>query len=108
MLVGAMLMPATLITPEQGWDKIIHFGVFALWAMLAVFAMPEEPRRQGPRILLLGLALALGTEAAQAFITVLNRTGDPIDGLADMLGVGAGLMGLAVRWERRPAREEAR
>ncbi len=92
---GTSLPEPALLT----FDKVGHFGMFFVGALLWLRAWPE---RLG-RVFAAGIALSVGTELYQGLVPFLGRSADPFDVLADVLGVAAGL-GLAL-WlrQRRPA-----
>ena len=68
-------------------DKVVHFLIFALLAYLYKMAFP---RHSIVRELLLLSAYALLTEIMQEQMQ-LGRSGDPLDILADVLGIFAGV-----------------
>ena len=74
-------------------DKLIHMGIFAVFAVLWM-RVGDSPRR-GRWVLVAGLALAILSELGQE-IPVVNRDASVADGLADGLGVVAGLVGYEV------------
>ena len=71
----------------EGIDKVVHFLIFALLAYLYKMAFP---RHSILRELLLLSAYALLTEIMQEKMQ-MGRTGDPLDMLADVLGIFAGV-----------------
>ena len=71
-------------------DKLIHMGIFAVFAVLWM-RVGDSPRR-GRWVLVAGLTLAVLSELGQE-IPVVNRDASVADGLADGLGVVAGLLG---------------
>ena len=71
----------------EGMDKVVHFLIFALLAYLYKMAFP---RHSIVRELLLLSAYALLTEIMQEQMQ-LGRSGDPLDILADVLGIFAGV-----------------
>ena len=77
------------------FDKLGHFGIFFIGALLWMRAWPERPRR----IFAVGVAFSVGTELYQGLVPFLGRSADPFDVLADVLGLTAGL-GVAL-WLRR-------
>lgn len=64
-------------------DKFIHAGVFAVFGLLWLRAIP---RRRYVLILVAGLGLAAVTEIVQS-LPLLNREGDVTDAAADFAGV---------------------
>lgn len=90
-------------------DKLEHLIGFGLPLFLVLVAVSTGLHRRGRRGLhRRGLALVAGAFAVHAVVSELvqhffytTRTGDPLDALADTVGVGLGLLGfLATR--RRP------
>ena len=67
----------------EGMDKVVHFLIFALLAYLYKKAFPKHSI---VKELLLLAGYALLTENMQ-----MGRTGDPLDMLADVLGIFAGV-----------------
>lgn len=94
-LPGEIVARSDLSSP----DKLIHMGVFAVWAGLAVVA--GAPIRA---VLLAGAVFAAGTEAVQTLWTAIHRAGDPADFVADVLGMGLGVLAARVllRWRAAP------
>jgi hypothetical protein len=72
----------------MGLDKIIHGGIFAVFALLWRKATCPAST---PIIALSGLALAVITELGQA-TSLVGRDADLWDGIADTAGVGVGLV----------------
>lgn len=77
--------------PEQAqvehFDKVVHAGIFVVQSFLL--------RGAGFRntwTIVLGSALAVGTEILQAGIPALGRSGDLLDALADFAGLTFGLL----------------
>lgn len=84
--------------PRIHADKIVHCGIFAVFALL-------WRRASGPGSIAVigvsGLALAVITELGQS-TSFVGRDADIWDGLADVTGVCLGLI-VALRLERRRA-----
>jgi len=102
-----MLTPSHRIPSDVlfSYDKLLHLGAFTMWAMLAARAWKPLGRRQVMQIFGVALLLTVATELAQETITVLRRSGEVGDAVADLLGVSLGL-GLSHWWERGRARKE--
>jgi VanZ family protein len=89
-VVAALLSVIVLFTPESGvpssppgTDKVVHCLLFAL---LAFTGLPAVGRR-----VLLGLVgYAALSEVLQALIVPLHRSGDVLDALTDVVGIGLG------------------
>ena len=71
----------------EGMDKVVHFLIFALLAYLYKKAFPNHSI---VKELLLLAGYALLTEIMQEKMQ-MGRTGDPLDMLADVLGIFAGV-----------------
>lgn len=78
-------------------DKVVHVGVFLVPAVLALLA-----GFRGRVVVGLLVAHAVVSEVVQARL-LPGRSGDPADVLADVVGVGVGLL-LALAADRRAAR----
>jgi hypothetical protein len=89
-VVAMLLSVIVLFTPESGvptappgTDKIIHCSLFALLAATGLYARV--------RWVLLGLVgYAAVSEVLQELITPLHRSGDVLDALTDVVGIGLG------------------
>lgn len=93
------LLPAPPGLPVEVSDKLLHIVAFFTLGVLAALAYPRVS------LIRIGLALsALGAaiEILQ-LIPMLNRTGDVVDWLADVLAIVAALM-LAAVWRNRSHR----
>lgn len=71
----------------EGMDKVVHFLIFALLAYLYKKAFPKHSI---VKELLLLAGYALLTEIMQEQMQ-MGRSGDPMDMLADILGIFAGV-----------------
>jgi VanZ family protein len=82
-------------------DKVIHFGLFAVWGLL--WMRTSVTPRIAVKVLMFGLGLAIATEFAQG-LPLIDRDPDVLDALADSLGVLAGVVTVRVAWpQRQPA-----
>ncbi|GAB4169869.1 MAG: hypothetical protein Fur0032_08540 [Terrimicrobiaceae bacterium] len=92
--ISSRAVPQGLSLPIPHFDKILHFGFFALGAMLLATALLTTfPCVKWPARIFAWLALgAMGLfdEIRQLF-TPGRSGGDPFDLLADILGVTVGL-----------------
>jgi VanZ family protein len=70
-------------------DKIVHFGLFAVFAFLWAYRPGKPLRTNVP--LLAGFAFIALTELGQT-IPYIGRSADLDDALADLLGLFAGLL----------------
>lgn len=71
--------------PVLGFDKIVHSGLFTVWAILALIIYPQKSRL----VVGLGMAYGLGLEFYQQLLP-FDRTFDWWDAVADAVGVGIG------------------
>jgi hypothetical protein len=69
-------------------DKMIHCGIFLLFA--ALWMRVGEPAGRAVRVLLLGLALAVVSELGQE-MPLVRRDASWMDGGADLLGIALGV-----------------
>jgi len=95
----ASVLPRLAPPEEYGIDKLIHFGVYGLLALLPTLAF----RRQSARwtAYAVSFLLAVGIEIAQGYIP--NRTASIHDVISSAFGMGAGVLAALVllrRWER--------
>ena len=88
---GASVPDLTLFT----FDKLGHFGMFFIGALLWLRAWPERPGW----VFAAGIAFSVGTELYQGLVPFLGRSADPFDVLADILGLTVGI--LLALWLRR-------
>lgn len=102
VILALCWLPRTMIPANEGaarpfsiphLDKVIHAGIFAVFAILWM-RVGDSPRR-GRWVLVAGLALAALSELGQE-IPIVNRDAGLADGLADGLGVVAGILGYEV------------
>lgn len=89
-VVAALLSVIVLFTPESGvpsappgTDKVVHCALFALLALTGLHAV-------GRRVLLGLVGYAALSEVLQELITPLRRSGDVLDALTDVVGIGLG------------------
>ncbi|MFD4670465.1 VanZ family protein [Lentzea sp. NPDC058450] len=104
-VTAALLSVVVLFTPESGvpssppgTDKVVHTVLFALLAFTGLYA-------RIPHVLLALVAYAGLSEVLQQVITPLHRSGDVLDALVDVLGIGLGwAIAAFVRTRRRGPR----
>ena len=98
----ALLMPGTDVQQVEFWgsDKIVHFAIFAGFAMLWMRALRGLVRRRAVWIVAVGVAIAVATELAQGVLP--GRSPDLYDALADIGGLVLGTLAYVV-WRRRQA-----
>jgi len=101
MLLGVLLAPIReSFIPNLGgfqhWDKIAHFGLFAITGFISIYGAGFFSRFAAKVLfgLIFGLALALGTELGQYLIPF--RDPDFYDLLADLAGLFLGLLSSAL------------
>ncbi len=80
----------------QHWDKVAHFGLFAVTGFISIYGAGFSSRFVVRVIfgLIFGLVLALGTELGQYFIPF--RDPDFYDLLADLAGLFFGLLSYTI------------
>ena len=104
-VIAALLSVVVLFTPESGvptappgTDKVIHTLLFALLAFTGLYAKIS-------RVLPMLVVYAGVSEVLQQLITPLHRSGDVLDALVDVLGIGLGwAIASAIRSRRRGPR----
>lgn len=91
-MTAALLSVVVLFTPESGvptappgTDKVVHTLLFALLAATGLYA-------KVPHVLILLVAYAGVSEVLQAVVTPLRRSGDWLDALVDVIGIGLGVV----------------
>jgi len=89
VIVWLSVAPTTSLPQVTLWDKFEHAGAYFGLALLGSWAFPGRVWRLAIGLFLLGV----GVEIAQATMG-WGRTGDPLDALANTIGVALGL-GLA-------------
>lgn len=105
-ILVACLLPAdelpNLESLPLSSDKWVHLLLFLGFGVSWMVAAPTRVRA----ITVGGILLALGTETGQRLLPI-NRSGDPYDALADLIGLAIGV-GIGV-WvaSRRPEQRQA-
>ena len=95
----ASVLPRLAPPEEYGIDKLIHFGVYGLLALLPTLAFRGRNARWTAYAV--AFLLAVGIEIAQGYIP--NRTASIHDVISSAFGMGAGVPAALVllrRWER--------
>jgi len=94
-VVAVSLSVIVLFTPESGvpssppgTDKIVHCALFALLAWTGLRA--ASSRVLARRVLGGLVGYAVLSEVLQELIVPLHRSGDPLDALTDVVGIGLG------------------
>lgn len=90
----ASLTPSSSLPGVTLWDKVEHAGAYLVLAALGAAAFPSRLRRLAAGLFLGGV----GVEVAQSLMGV-GRQGDPMDALANSVGIALGL-GLALAARR--------
>ena len=109
-VIAALLSVVVLFTPESGvpssppgTDKVVHTLLFALLAYTGLYANIS-------RVLLWLVVYAGVSEVLQHLITPLHRSGDVLDALVDVAGIGLGWLVFTkvvnVRRDRRRLRAD--
>lgn len=103
ILVGLALPASGFGTLDiQGIDKIIHLILFFFFGFLWMAALRSALARRTVTVFLAGLLFAVATEFVQEVLP-FGRQSDPMDVLADMIGLTIGIGSYrAVRLRLRP------
>lgn len=100
-------VPSSSFLEKIHFDKIVHFGMFAVIVLLSGLAIFRHKKNVSPRILasLIFLAATFGfmIELLQKYYAI-GRSFDLFDLLADTLGAIAGAIALklAIHWWYKP------
>jgi len=103
-LISLLIIIAVLIPGKNlpdvgvgGYDKVIHMGMFLLWALAVRYDFDTKPFRYIV-FLVTGLLFSVLTEVLQ--LVVEGRGFDVYDMVADTTGLVAGLLigGRVIRW----------
>jgi VanZ family protein len=105
-LLAILLSPmrGSIFTPEgfRYWDKVVHFGLFAVTGFLSIYGAVFFTRFRYRLIfgVVVGLVLAIGTELGQSLVPTRNTS--LYDFLADLVGLCLGVLAyvLLYRQER--------
>ena len=95
LILVAMVIPGAYV-PGSAWsvDKLVHFVLFGGFAWFWLRVAPGAWVRVG----IVGLLYGVLTEVGQT-VAPGGRTGDPMDVLANALGLAAGIL-IALVWKR--------
>jgi len=100
IILWLALMPAPPSIPGiLGWDKLQHAGAFLVFILLAGWALLACTERPWRWALLASAGFGILIEVLQGLFTK-NRSADPFDLMADLVGAGAVFLLMAGR-ERR-------
>ncbi len=72
-------------------DKLVHFSVFGLWSFLLMRWLTRSSAKAVLSVFVIGLVFSSITETLQATVFI-NRSGDPRDVLANMIGISGGIL----------------
>lgn len=97
ILVAVAIPGAYVPGPVWSLDKVVHFALFAGFAWFWMRGAPGA----WARIAAVGLLYGTLTEVAQSILPG-ERTGDPMDAVANVAGLAAGLLAGAVVNRIRP------
>jgi len=97
MVAWLATRPSTGVESGLPWDKANHAAAFVVLTLLAGRGWPELSRIA---LVLIMLAAGVGIELVQG-LPVIGRDADVWDVVADMVGVAAGVAGLAWLSRRR-------
>lgn len=99
LILGALSLPGPDLPsdPALPLDKVVHFGLFAAFGGLWMWALQWNLRRSTRWVLLAGGLYAILLEFYQGFLPALGRSPDPLDALAGILGLLIAI-GLYRRW----------
>jgi VanZ family protein len=105
LLVSVLIIIAVLIPGQNlpdvsigGYDKLIHMGMFLVWALVAQYDLGTKPLSRLVMLFFAGTVFSAMTEVLQ--IVVEGRSFDMYDMIADIVGLIIGLMigGPIIRW----------
>lgn len=104
-LIATLLTVPGSYVPSEAWDfdKVGHFGMFAGFSFLWIWALAPRIRRPFVWIGISGLVFAVGSEVVQGLLST-QRAGDPWDALADILGLLAGMIAIALMMRMNASR----
>jgi VanZ family protein len=91
LILAAVSIPGRHLPTVKftGFDKMVHIGMFGLWAITARYDLRTRPSRY-VLAFLIGISFSLITEILQ--LRVEGRTFDPYDVAADVVGLLMGLL----------------
>jgi VanZ family protein len=107
-LLAILLSPmrGNIFTPEgfRYWDKVVHFGLFAVTGFMSIYGAVFFARFRYRLIfgVVVGLALAAGTELGQSLVP--SRDTSLYDFLADLAGLCLGLLAYVLLYRQEGIR----
>lgn len=99
-ILGALSVPGPDLPSDPALpflDKVVHFGLFAVFGGLWLWALQWSPLRSTRWVLLAGGLYAILLEFYQGLLPILDRSSDPLDALAGILGLLVAI-GVCRRW----------
>jgi len=97
IILWLALMPAPpSVSGILGWDKLQHAGAFLVFTLLAGWALLACTERSWRWALLASVGYGILIEALQGLFTK-NRSADPFDLMADLVGAGGVFLLMAAR-----------
>jgi VanZ family protein len=89
LILVAVLLPGSAVPDVNfiGFDKIVHIGLFGLWALAVRYDFRQVKFSIGFAI---GVSFSVFTEVLQVFVE--GRTFDWFDVVADVIGLSIGLL----------------
>jgi VanZ family protein len=89
LILVAVLLPGSAVPDVNfiGFDKIVHIGLFGLWALAVRY---DFRLVKFSLAFIIGLSFSLLTEVLQVFVE--GRTFDWFDMIADCIGLSIGLL----------------
>ena len=88
------------------FDKFVHFGIFAGFGWLWMWALRSPLTRRTKWVLVFGIAYAILTEIYQGLLP-FEREPDPFDALANIVGLIVAVLLYRALQQRRAARQVA-
>lgn len=117
-VIWTLVLLAILLSPMRGgifppegfryWDKVVHFGLFAVTGFMSIYGASFFSRFRHRFIfgVVVGLVLAAGTELGQSLVP--SRNTDLYDFLADVAGLCLGVLAYALLYSRQGIRSRLR
>jgi VanZ family protein len=113
-VIWTFVLLAILLSPMRGsifspggfryWDKVVHFGLFAITGFMSIYGAAFFARFRYRLIfgLVIGLMLAVGTELGQALVP--SRDTSLYDFLADLAGLCFGVLAYVILYRQEGIR----
>lgn len=84
-------------------DKLVHFSMFLVYGWLWSMALPQTMQSKLSWVGVSGLFYGIGTEIYQGMLP-WDRTPDPMDAMANMLGLFMAILVYGIRSNRKAGR----